>query len=157
MPLYARNATQLGATPLGRTHARRPMPVGSLYCHGQLGTNGAPSTVLTSAPWSSDFASGTNLGQGRIAMNCWSRYYLADSCGPYPSAYSAWNLLGGTLSLADLAEVHPALAAMLRRLRRLAHKRAALIRGGVKPTDAAAFGALELLSEATCRSLRCAS
>jgi len=47
------------------------------------------------------------------------------------------QLLGAPLSLDDLADVDPALATQMRKLQRLAHKRAVLLRAGAKPTDAA--------------------
>jgi hypothetical protein len=40
----------------------------------------------------------SNLGAGIFYFNEWGRHYFADSCGPYPSAYAAWPLLGATFS-----------------------------------------------------------
>jgi len=45
------------------------------------------------------------------------------------------QLLGEPLSLADLAEVDPSLASQMRKLQKIAMKRAALVRAGAKPTD----------------------
>jgi len=53
------------------------------------------------------------------------------------------QLLGAQLSLRDLAEVHPTLATTLRKLQKLVHGRAALIKAGKKPGDAA-FASLTL-------------
>ena len=53
------------------------------------------------------------------------------------------QLLGAQLSLHDLAEVNPSLAGTLKRLQNLAHSRAALLKAGKKPGDAA-FASLTL-------------
>jgi len=56
--------------------------------------NGAPDATIVPAVSS---PTGTLTSNG-IQLTEWSRIYLSDSCGPLPSSYSAWTLLGRTVS-----------------------------------------------------------
>ena len=70
-----------------------------MQCRGSLAMAGAPPSVLTTVPGSKPFGAGTDLAaSGAIVLNEWSRHYVANSCGAAPAAYSAWQLLGRTLS-----------------------------------------------------------
>ena len=70
-------------------------------CEGTFGVAGVephyPTPKLVSAEWSEQ-NSASDLAAGVFHFNKWGRHYFADSCGPYPSAYAAWNFLGTTLS-----------------------------------------------------------
>ena len=69
-------------------------------CGRTLHVSGAvnrPVTLVT-VGGSSRLGAGTRLNAGRMVLNAWSRYYLADACGPFPQAYSAWQLGGRTIS-----------------------------------------------------------
>ena len=66
-------------------------------CGGYLPIGGG---IVPSSPRvvSASGALAPYVGGGSIYVNMWSRHYLANSCGPFPSAYTSWPLLGRTLS-----------------------------------------------------------
>ena len=61
-------------------------------------TGSAPHPRVLTVPGSRPFGAGTDLSAGRIVLQEWGRHYFGDSCGPLPSAYTAWNLLGHRFS-----------------------------------------------------------
>ena len=67
-------------------------------CLGQLRVEGTTNPYILGVPGSASFGPGTDLAAGRIVISSWSRAYLADACGPIPSSYGAWQLLGRTFS-----------------------------------------------------------
>ena len=57
-----------------------------------------PQPRIVTVPGSASMGHNTDLAAGRVVLNMWSRFYLADSCGPLPASYTAWQLLGRTFS-----------------------------------------------------------
>jgi hypothetical protein len=68
-------------------------------CNAQpLNVAGITNPRILTVPGSAAFGHGTDLAGGTVVLNSWSRHYFADACGPLPSAYGAWQLLGRTFS-----------------------------------------------------------
>ena len=62
----------------------------ALSCSAALPMVGMPTQAVITVGGSAAHS----VSGGRIYVNQWGRHYLADSCGPFPSQFGAWPLVG---------------------------------------------------------------